>query len=105
MSTKKITTYMVAAVAVLALASSAFAVPILGLYTDTTDCDSHPTTLFNEEIGDLTVFPTDESIFVDVMPTTTYICVGDDGFLNDWEIRMQNTSSNSFVDLFFVADE
>ncbi|MCA9229909.1 MAG: PEP-CTERM sorting domain-containing protein [Planctomycetales bacterium] len=96
---------LIALLVVTCLASPAMAVPISGLYTDLTDCDSHPAITFEEEIGDLAVFPVDEAIFVGSMPTSIVICVGDDGVPNDWEVRMTNVSSNSFVDLFFVADD
>lgn len=90
---------------VAALVAPASAVPVSALYTDLPDCDNHGVVELNEEIGDSTVFPVDEGIFIGAMPTTQVFCVGDDGLPNDWEIRMVNTSPNRFTDLFFVADE
>ena len=97
--------YVTTTLAFSMLASWGFAAPISGLYNDLADCDNHGTVEFSEEIGDAAVFPPDEAIFSDAEATLQVICVSDDGIQNDWEVRILNLSSNSFVDLFFVADE
>lgn len=105
MTTNKFFTCLLSAVVFIGLSNLTFAVMISGQYTDLPDCDNHGIVNFNEEIGDLAIFPPDEEIFFDAMQTTDIYCVPDDGIPNDWEIRMVNTSPNSFIDVFFVVDE
>ena len=103
--TSKLREFTVFNLTITMLASVSFAAPISGLYDDLPECDNHGIVTFDEEIGDAAVFPTDEAIFADAEPTLQVICVPDDGIQNDWEVRILNLSPNSFVDLFFVADE
>lgn len=105
MTIQKQMTSMMAFVALLGISNLSQAVPISGQYNDLPGCDNHGIVGFDEEIGDVAVFPTDEAIFFDAMQTTDLYCVTDDGIPNDWEIRMVNLSPNSFIDVFFVADE
>lgn len=71
---------------------------------DPTLCDSHPQTTFGHEIGDAAVFPPNEAILVQSTNTSNVICVADDGFPNDFLVRITNVSGNSWKDLFFVVD-
>lgn len=97
-----------ALVALLALAlgapRAAQAVPVNGNFVDDTRCDSSPNQSIPHEIGETTGFPIDERIAVVVLPTTTFACVADDGFPNDFTVQMTNLSPYAYTDLFFVAD-
>lgn len=85
----------------------AHAHPIIDVvFTDTPLCDPEPRPIrFSHELGEAPLFPGNEQIEAgnfDEAPTT---CVAnDDTNLNDFEIRITNTSPNSWRDLFFVAD-
>ncbi|MEM9295389.1 MAG: PEP-CTERM sorting domain-containing protein [Planctomycetota bacterium] len=97
-----------AGLSTLLLASHASAVPVTGLYTDSAaGCDSHGTQDLTDELGDATVFPIDEALFIDVTNLAVpdhFECVGDDGIPNEWVIRIQNLSNIAYQDLFFVVD-
>jgi hypothetical protein len=84
---------------------TARAVPVNGAYFEDPRCDVIPNQNIGHEIGDNSVFPTDEGILVFSGPVSSYVCVGDDGAPNDFVVQMTNTSPYSYVDLFFVADQ
>ncbi len=89
----------------LSTARQASAVPILGAYTDDpTRCDVVPNQTLSHELGDASTFPTNEAIFVSPSATNIYMCVADDGIPNDWLVRIQNMTGQSWQNLFFVAD-
>ncbi len=83
---------------------TARAVPVNGNYVDDSRCDASPNQSIPHEIGETVGFPIDERIQVFVSPTTTYQCVADDGFLNDFTVQMTNLSQYAYTNLFFVAD-
>lgn len=85
-------------------AEVASAVPVQAAYSDGPACDNHGNQTLEHEIGDFTVFPFDEGIDVQAMPTSITTCVGDDGIANDWEVRMTNFSPFDYTNLFFVVD-
>lgn len=100
--------FAIALTALLAFAvgtpGTARAVPVNGNYVEDLRCDAHPNQSVPHEIGETVGFPIDERIQVFVSPSTTYQCVADDGFPNDFVVQMTNLSSYAYIDLFFVAD-
>jgi hypothetical protein len=81
------------------------ALVVNGLYTeDPLRCDTHVNQNLGHEIGETAAFPIDERISVFVSPATSYVCLVDDTFPNDFVVQMTNLSPYSYVDLFFVAD-
>jgi len=86
-------------------ANMAHAVPVQGIFVDDPRCDFHPQTTLSHELGNvLSGFPIDEGLDVRIDPGKV-VCVGDDGIANDFAVTITNVSPNSWVDLFFVADE
>jgi len=93
------------ALAILLGAMPAAAVPVQGqFYNDLGQCDDVPDTTLTHELGDSAVFPIDEQLVFTITPTTTTVCVPDDGLPNDWNIRIVNIGSVYWQDVFFAAD-
>jgi hypothetical protein len=89
---------------VLAPARLARAVPMPANYVDDQRCDPVSNRSLTHELGNVTVFPTNEAFLVSVQPTTQTICVPNDGIQNDWIVRILNVSGLAWQDLFFVCD-
>jgi len=87
-----------------ALAPLASAVPMPGNFVDDQRCDPVSNRSLTHELGNVTVFPTNEAFIVSVVPTSQTICVPNDGIANDWLVRIVNVSGLSWQDLFFVCD-
>src|SRR5256714_6986320 len=85
-------------------ANIASAVPIVGKYIEDSRCDPIPNQPLSDEIGDVSTFPANEAIQVVVSPTTTVVCVPNDGIQNDWNVQITNVSGQAWQDLFFVAN-
>src|SRR3954453_2176309 len=82
----------------------ASAVPVNGQYVEDPRCDAIPTQSLTHELGDIVIFPLNESISYQASPVTFTVCVQNDGLANDWVVRMQNTSGIAWKNLFFVVD-
>jgi len=82
---------------------NAGAVPVTGVYTDDARLDNIPNQTLTHELGEQQFFPPNEAFSVFVSPSVNYI-VPDDGFLNDWNVQINNISGIAWTDLFFVAD-
>jgi hypothetical protein len=85
-------------------ASTAQAVPILGVYNEDPRCDVVPTQTLTHELGEVQFFPLNEAFTVNISPAPFTVCVPDDGIANDWIVDMQNVSGIAWTNLFFVAD-
>ena len=86
------------------LAPLASAVPMPGNFVDDQRCDPVSNRSLTHELGNVTVFPTNEAFLVSVQPTNQTICVPNDGIANDWIVRIVNVSGIAWQDLFFVCD-
>jgi len=84
--------------------NSAHAVPVVGQYLEDARCDTLPNQALRDELGQLTVFPINESIEVTTQATTNTVCVPNDGLANDWNVQIRNVSGKAWQDLFFVVD-
>jgi hypothetical protein len=99
---------VLAAVAASALAlgaaHSASAVPINGQYLEDPRCDVIPNQNLTHELGQLGIFPPNESVEVTFQATTNTVCVANDGIANDWNVQIRNVSGQAWMNLFFVVD-
>jgi hypothetical protein len=95
---------LTAAATLTGTAGIASAFPITGQYFEDPRCDTIPTQMLTDELGDAAVFPVNEGITFNVTPTSVVVCVPDDGIANDWLVHITNISGATFSDLFFVAD-
>lgn len=93
-----------AAATMFGVINSAHAVPIVGQYLEDARCDTIPNQQLRDELGQLTVFPLNESVEVITQPTTVTVCVANDGLANDWNVQIRNVSGQAWQDLFFVVD-
>lgn len=84
-------------------AQKASAVPVTGVYTDDSRLDNVANQTLSEELGETTFFTANDDFSVFVSPSVNYI-VPDDGFLNDWNVQINNLSGIAWTNLFFVAD-
>jgi hypothetical protein len=95
-------------IALLVLAPLAIANPVTTRYVDGPGCDSHPLQFHHEELGPDGAypgpFPAAEQILVSVTDGPP-VCVGDDGFVNDWKVSITNLTGLAWENLFFVANE
>jgi hypothetical protein len=84
--------------------NTANAVPINGQYLEDPRCDTLPNQALRDELGQLAIFPLNESIEVNTQATTVTVCVANDGLANDWNVQIRNLSGQAWQDLFFVVD-
>jgi hypothetical protein len=88
---------------VAALAGSAMASPVNGVYLDGPDCDINGPRQAVEEIGTV-IFPADELVATSSSQTTLSSCLTDDPTLSNFLITMTNLTGKDWTDLFYVAD-
>lgn len=93
-----------ATTALLGTINSARAVPIVGQYIEDPRCDVVPTQGLRDELGQVGIFPANESLEINFQPTNQTVCVQNDGLANDWIVQIRNVSGQAWRDLFFVVD-
>jgi hypothetical protein len=79
-------------------------VPVVANYLEDPRCDVLPSQALTHELGDLALFPLNESIFVQAVPTQVHICAPNDLIANDWQVDIVNTSGIAWQNLFFVGN-
>jgi hypothetical protein len=88
----------------LSAAVAANANPVAGQFVNDSRGDAIDDLQLTREIGDAQLFPIGDAIIYHDHRATSPVGVPDDGIANDWTVHMTNMSSQSFTNLFFVAD-
>jgi len=106
MSARNFTTALCCTLLLSALANSASAYPVKVGYIDPPDCDPLYIPQDVHEIGDLAVFPPDESLFAtDLGPTPLVPCpANDDPNSANFLVDIRNTSGRPWIEVWYIAN-
>lgn len=106
MSFRKLTTSLLTVAFLAVLATTASAYPVQVVHVDTPDCDPLFIPLDVHEIGDLAIFPADESLFAtDLGPTPLIPCPPNDNpSLLEVLVDIRNTSGKVWTEVWYVAN-
>jgi hypothetical protein len=106
MSTRNLTRALFSALLLSALATSVSAFPVKVVHVDTPDCDPLFIPQDVHEIGDIAVFPPNESLFATVLGLSPVIpCPPNDNpSLPEFLVDIRNTSGRVWTEVWYVAN-